>query len=123
MRGWLKPRGAGTDRGLTLLELAVAVLVLAIGTLAALAAADQSRLAIGQAKPRLLARIAAENRAAELRLPGIALPGTVEIGGMPVTLLAQYATTAAGLSEVTITARTAAGPGAVLVTWLPGVAP
>ena len=59
---------AQASRGFTLLELALAILVLTLGSLAALRATDQSRLAIGGETPRLLARLAARNRAEELQL-------------------------------------------------------
>lgn len=114
------PRG---DRGLTLLELAVAVLVLSVGTLAALGAADQSRVAIGQAEARLLARIAAENRAEELRLSGMTLSPEVTMGRQTIRLSTQSKATEGGLTEVTVIARSAAGPGSVLRIWLPGGGP
>lgn len=111
------------ERGLTLLELAVAVLVLSVGTMAALGAADQSRLAIGQAEARLMARLAAQNRAQELRLPGVVLAPEVEMGRQRITLSTQSLATEGGLTEVTITAQSTAGPGAVLRSWLPGGGP
>jgi len=111
------------DQGLTLLELVVAVAVLAIGSIAAFKAMDQSRHAIGGALPRLMAQIAAHNRAEELRLLGTvqarALPATVQMGPYAVTLSVTSETTAAGLTRADIHARTPEGPGAFLVTFLP----
>lgn len=111
------------DRGLTLIELAVAVLVLAIGSIAALRAADQSRLAIGGAADRLLAQIVARNRAEELRLlppeERAALPTEITMGGQTISLTTTTKTTAAGLAETTVTARAQRGGGAIFVIYLP----
>lgn len=108
------------ERGLTLIELAVAVLVLALGSIAAMRAADQSRRAIGGEMPRLLARIAVENRVEALQLygAGTPLPGTVTLGGQTLTLSQERAVTEAGLVRVIVRARTETGEGAQLVTYL-----
>ncbi len=115
-------KGNRTQRGLTLLELVVAVAVLSIGTLAAIRAVDQSRVGIGDAMPRILAQHAARNRAEELRFLGAeagALPASVAMGGHDFTLEVARQGTAAGLVRMDITARSAVGPGAVVVTVLP----
>ena len=116
-------RGLKHTEGLTLLELVIAVAVLSIGTLAALRATDQSRLALSEARARLLAQVVAENRAEELRLygpsAGRGLPAIVQMGGQDFTLDVVFATTAAGLSEARITARAPSGEGAQLTTVLP----
>lgn len=119
MRGTLKQ-----DRGLTLLELVIAVAVLSIGTLAALRATDQSRRALAGAPQRLLAQVVAQNRAEELRLFGVAtgrgLPDRVTMGGQVFVLDVAFSATAGGLSEARITARReGGGPGALLVAILP----
>jgi len=122
-------RGAQT-RGMTLLELVVAVMVLAIGSLAALKAMDQSRRALGGAVPRVLAQLAAQNRAQELRLlgwiGGRSLPPQVQIGPHLVLLSHHSEATASGVIRVEINARIDAAPGGYLVTYLPpriGLAP
>ncbi|MDU8912177.1 type II secretion system minor pseudopilin GspI [Aestuariicoccus sp. MJ-SS9] len=110
------------DRGLTLLELVVAVAVLAIGSLAAVRVTDQSRQVISGATPRILARIVAENRAEELRLYGPgggALPGAVEMGGQRFVIEVDRSATVGGLLRAAITVRSDEGPGAFLVTYLP----
>lgn len=112
-------RLTGGIRGFTLIELVAAIAVLSIGTLAALRATDQSARALGQAMPRLLAQIAAENRAEELRLGLSGLPGTVTLGPEVITVEVTTLPTAAGLVEARIRARTASGPGTVLVAYLP----
>lgn len=110
-------------RGLTLLELVIAVAVLSIGTLAALRATDQSRLALAGAPPRLLAQVVAQNRAEELQLYGTAagrgLPATVQMGGQSFAIEVVFTPTAAGLSQARITARAQSGEGAVLIAVLP----
>lgn len=110
-------------RGLTLLELVVAVLVLAIGSLAALQAVDQSRRAIGGALPRMLAQQVAQNRAEELRLAGLpsglSLPSQVQMGPYSYQITVATKVTASGLIEAEIRAVSSEGPGAVLVAFLP----
>lgn len=131
MRRWLKKKNSNQDRdastrGLTLLELTVAVFVLALGSIAALGAVDQSRRGIGQERTRLLAGIVAQNRAEEMRLLGAAagqgLAGSVSMGAQSFQVSHNLKGTAGGLIEVTITVRSEVGPGAVMVTYLaPGL--
>lgn len=128
MRRWLKRQHTNPDqntgtRGLTLLELTVAVFVLALGSIAALGAVDQSRRGIGQESSRLLAGIVAQNRAEEMRLLGSAagqgLPAKVRMGKQDFQVIHSLKGTAGGLLELTITVRSEVGPGAVIVTYLP----
>ncbi|CUH63477.1 type II secretion system protein I [Thalassovita gelatinovora] len=116
MRRRLKP-----DTGLTLLELIIAIAILAIGSIAAIRATDQSRIAIGGETPRLLARIAARNRAEELQLLGAAaaLPDTVMQGGHAIAVSVATEATAGGLVQATVTARAETGEGAQLILYLP----
>lgn len=110
-------------RGMTLLELVIAVAVLSIGTLAAVRATDQSRRALAGAPERLLAQVVAENRAEELRLYGAAagrgLSGQVEMGGLEFAVTVDFSPTAAGLTEALIVARSESGAGALLVAIVP----
>lgn len=109
------------DRGLTLLELVIAVLVLAMGTIAALRATDQSRVAIGGAQDRTLAALAAANLAEELKLRGAEGPSpasSVVLGGRAFELSTVRRPTAGGLVRVEITARSARGPGARRVIYV-----
>ncbi len=120
----MRPGLGRRTRGLTLVELAVAILVLALGAVAAVRVTDQSRLAIGGEAPRVLARIAARNRAETLLLHGAggtALPGTVTLGGVAITLDTRTRATAEGLVRATITARAPTGEGAQAVVFLSGV--
>ena len=110
-----------SDCGLTLLELAVAIFILALGSFAALRAVDQSRLEIGAADDRLLARVVAQNRAEALRLPGAgALPAQIEMAGRVFIIRTALKATEGGLREASINVTAPSGVGALLVTYLPG---
>lgn len=117
------PQKVTKDKGFSLLELVVAVAVLAIGTLAAMRATEQSRHALAGAPGRLLATIVAQNRAEELHLYGAAtgrgLPDRVEMGGQAFAVDVGFKQTAAGLTEAQISARAETGEGAQLVAILP----
>ncbi|WP_412552899.1 prepilin-type N-terminal cleavage/methylation domain-containing protein [Shimia sp. MIT1388] len=114
-----KPR---SDAGLTLIELAIAIFVLALGSIAAIRAADQSRVAIGGEIPRILARQAAQNRVEERKLYGMtaSLPSSVTMGGLTFVIDEDVAITTAGLAQVAVTARASNGEGAQLVVYLAG---
>lgn len=115
-------RTGRTSRGLTLLELVVAVLVLSIGSLAALQAVDQSRRSIGEAMPRMLAQLVAQNRAEALRLAGLpvglSLPSQVQMGPYSYQVTVTTKATVSGLIEAEIRAVSRDGPGALLVALL-----
>lgn len=119
-----RPKAGASTRGMTLIELAVAILILTIGSIAALRAADQSQRVIGGEMPRLLARIAARNYAEQLQLLApqtTGLPTQVKLGGYSFDITTQTTRTEAGLSQVLITARATSGEGAELVVYLPRV--
>ena len=121
MRRGLK-RAGPINRGFTLLELVVAVLVLGIGSLAVLQAVDQSRRAIGGVMPRMLAQLVAQNRAEELRLAGLpsglSLHSQVQMGPYSYQLTVTTKATAGGIVQAEIRAVSSEGPGAFLVTFL-----
>lgn len=117
---------AGT-RGITLIELIVAIALLALGTLTAFATLDQARLGVGGEKTRLLARLVAENRIEALTLralggqPPDSLPEVVTMGGQQFALEVNRQRTAGGLVELQVQARPLAGGGGVLLrAYLPG---
>lgn len=118
-------RGLKRDRGLTLLELVVAVMVLAIGSIAALSAMDHARTAIAGGAERTLATLAATNRTQELRLQdtGASLAEKVTLGGRSFTLTTRTEATAGGLQRVEVRAAAQGGPGAVRVVYLAPVVP
>lgn len=115
----MRRRLTRATRGLTLLELVIAIAILALGTLGTLKATGQARLTLGGATPRILAQLVAENRAEELRLSGAPLPGSVQMGPYTFVIDTRLRTTAAGLTRADITVRSSEGPGATLVTVLP----
>jgi general secretion pathway protein I len=108
-----------TDRGVTLLELVIAVFVLSLGTIAALRSADQASRALGGEAARVMALEVALNRAEEYRLLGArqaaTLPRSVIFGPHRWQLEITEATTRAGFTEATIIARAPDQPGARLV--------
>ena len=122
MCGPLKNRRRAT-RGLTLLELVVAVLVLSVGSIAAIRATDQSRVAIGGLPSRVVSAIVARNRIQEARLYGPAelgsLPDEVQMGGRAYVVEHETETTAGGLVRLTVSARGPDGAGAQFVAFLP----
>lgn len=114
------------DRGFTLVELIIAIMVLSIGTLAIVRTLDQSRRQIGEASARYLAHTVVENRGAELRATGVALgrglPERVQQGPYEWQIEMVSKKTEAGIYEVTLTAQGEDLPGAQLViytTWAP----
>lgn len=124
------PRQLGTypgSRGITLIELIVAIALLALGTLTAFATLDQARLGVGGEDWRMLARMVAENRIEALMLralgglPPDSLPDVVEMGGQQFALEVIQQRTAGGLVQLQVQARPMAGGGGVLLrAYLPG---
>ncbi|MBO9463900.1 prepilin-type N-terminal cleavage/methylation domain-containing protein [Tropicibacter sp. R15_0] len=111
---------ARQDKGITLVELAVAILILTIGTIGALQAVDQSQRNIGAETPRLLARLVARNHVEQLQLlgPNAQIPTQVQMGPYEFKISVDRQTTAGGLVEARVTARSSNGEGAQLVTYL-----
>lgn len=111
---------SGADRGLSLLELVIAIFVLAIGSIAALRATDQARISIGGAYERTLAQLAVDNRAEALKLlgRGAGLSDRVMLSGQEFKLETDYEMTAGGMLRATITARGQGGAGAVITVYL-----
>ncbi|MGH1414390.1 MAG: type IV pilus modification PilV family protein [Pelagimonas sp.] len=112
-------RRSRRTKGITLVELAVAILVLTIGTVAALRATDQSQRVIGGETPRLMARLAARNRIEELKIfsTRAELPKQVILGPYNIQLEVSHKTTAAGLVQSVVTARSDSGEGAQLIAY------
>lgn len=110
-------------KGFTLIELAVAVAILAIGTVAAYRSFDQAQRGIGGQLNRALAEEVALNRAADLRLAGMAqgrgFPEVETFAGVDWRIAVAEAETASGLIEATITVSAPSRPGARLVVVVP----
>ncbi|MEP2785130.1 MAG: prepilin-type N-terminal cleavage/methylation domain-containing protein [Pseudoruegeria sp.] len=115
------PKPVSKDRGITLVELAVAILILSIGLVATLRTVDQSRRGIGQEAPRFLARNVALNRAEALRFYGLtaseSLPQSMIMGQTLWTITQTEEATIGGFYKVTIQVSAPGQPGAVLVAY------
>lgn len=107
------------DRGVTLLELVIAVAVLALGTAAAWQAIGAARRGIGAQAERVLALEVALNRAAELRLGTVGLPEVEPLGGIAWTVTATPRATEGGLIETELGVAAPGRAGARLTVWLP----
>jgi len=107
-------------KGLTLVELAVAILVLSIFTLATMRSFDSVTKAATGLDARVLGRIALQNRAEELKLfgPNANLPAEVTIANQSIRLDTQKASTAGGLIETTLTARVDGQAGVQIILYL-----
>ncbi|MCC5986832.1 MAG: prepilin-type N-terminal cleavage/methylation domain-containing protein [Pararhodobacter sp.] len=122
-----RKRASRPPRGFTLLELMIAVTILALGTLALLRVVDATQRIIAGQEARILAHHAALNRAAELRLAETAqaraaLPETVVNGRHEWRVSRSERATRAGLVEVTLRLSAPGRPGANLVIFLSGQA-
>lgn len=109
-------------RGVTLIELAVAVVILALGSLVAMRSLDQARRTLGGQAARVLAQEVALNRAAELRLFGLDtgrdLPARVRQGPIDWDIDLATVATAGGRVAATIRVSAAGQAGAVMVVHL-----
>lgn len=115
MRNELKPA-----RGLSLLELVVAIAILSIGTISVIQATGQARHALSGSIPRILAQVVAENSAEALQLPGAdGLMAYQTIGAYGFRVDLETKATRSGLLEGRISVKSDSGPGVVLVTILP----
>jgi general secretion pathway protein I len=110
---------AGTA-GFTLLEIVVAVLVLAMATMAALRSTESATRALGGEVARTLALQVALNRAEEYRLYGARAAGALPRdlpGGWRLEI--DEEPTRAGFVQATIRARATTGPGAQITVIAP----
>jgi type II secretion system protein I len=104
---------------MTLIELVVAVAVLALGLSAAWGSIGAARRSAGAQADRVLALEVAQNRAAALRLGLPDLPGVERMGGIDWTLATTRRATEGGLVETELTVTAPGRAGARLVVWLP----
>ncbi|MCC5963603.1 MAG: prepilin-type N-terminal cleavage/methylation domain-containing protein [Rhodobacteraceae bacterium] len=122
MRGAVIPRNI-PPRGLTLIELVVAITILSIASVAAWRTFDQAAHGTEGQHMRALAHQVALNRAAELRALGLDegrdLPATVEMARAQWQITVSEAVTRGALVQVRLTATAQSGEGADLVVYLP----
>lgn len=122
MRARLGPGCRGrAGGGFSLVELVVAILVLAIGTVTALRAFEAAGRDSAGLSARLLAFEVAASRADEIRLLGIAeagvLPEEVAMGRHRFRIALTRKPTLGGLVETEIAVTASDGPGARLVAY------
>lgn len=106
-------------RGVSLLEVVIAVFVLSIGTIAALRSVEHASRTLGGEAARVMALQVALNRAEEYRLLGAraasSLDRRVAYGPFQWDLEISEETTRAGFTEATILARSSGQPGGRIV--------
>ncbi|WP_172299512.1 prepilin-type N-terminal cleavage/methylation domain-containing protein [Pseudoruegeria sp. HB172150] len=110
------------ERGVSLIEVAVALLVLSAAVAVGFRAVGQARREAQGDLPRLFAREAALNRAEELKLLGLEagrrLPATVGHGPLVWTLELAVAAGPQGLVTATVQARADGQPGGLAVAYV-----
>lgn len=116
-RAGLNPR---RDRGVTLLELVIAIAILGLGSAAAWRSFDAARRGAGGQMERTLALEVAQTRAAELRLGLAGLPERVRLGGIDWTLATTARQTDGALAETELVVTAPGRAGARLLIWRPG---
>jgi general secretion pathway protein I len=123
MPAWLRGLQPA-DAGLSLVELAVAILILSIATIASFRVLDQGARQASSERDRVLAETVALNRAAELRLGETGLPDLVTLAGRTWVVATTGAAAEAGLVEmdIAVTAQ-GGGAGARIVTFVDGGRP
>jgi len=116
---------SASDRGISLIEMVVAVLVLSIGIVAGFQGLAQARKGIGEELPRILAQQAALNRAEELQLFGAAanLPAEVTLGGITWTVTTTQLPTEGGFVEARVKVAASGEPGAIVTVFAPAGPP
>lgn len=111
------------DRGVSTLEVLIAIVVISISALASYRALGQSAELSRDLELRSFALEVARNRAEEIKLLGVTaardLPQSERMGPTDWTITTQEAETAVGLIEVAILVQTEDGPGVRLVTFMP----
>ena len=117
------PRSPSSPRGFSLIELVIAVTVLAIASIGAWRGFDQAQRGLGGTLQRGLAHHVALNRAEELRRVGLAagrgLPDQQRMGARDWRIVLEETPTEGTLVAVTIRVTAQDGPGAQVQTFVP----
>jgi len=127
MRGPMRAVGkSARERGVSTLEVLIAVVVISISALASYRALAQNAQFARGIEMRLFALEVARNRAEEIKLLGVIeardLPETETMGPIEWQVSQTEAETAIGLIEVEVLVQADGQPGARLVTFMPAVA-
>ena len=117
------PRSPSSPRGFSLIELVIAVTVLAIDSIGAWRGFDQAQRGLGGTLQRGLAHHVALNRAEELRRVGLeagrGLPDQQRMGARDWRIVLEETPTEGTLVAVTIRVTAQDGPGAQVQTFVP----
>ena len=114
----------GDDRGVSLIELLVAVLVLSIAVVGLFRVFGAGAGSAGSEVERQLGLIVAQNRAEEIALGIPGLADVVTMAGREWRILAEDTATSGGYARIALTASPAEGGAAVqLVTYAKGGQP
>lgn len=109
------------DAGLSLIELAVAVLVLSIAVVGLFRVFDAALFNAASQRDRVLALMVAQNRAEEIALGFREGPSELRLAGRDWTIESQSRATQGGFVEVTLLVTPVdGGAGAMLTTYASG---
>ena len=113
----------GEERGFTLVELLIAILILSIASVAGYRSMTQSQSVMVGMPVRVLALHVAQNELQQMRLVRLggdaSEAGSVEMGGMSFDITRRTEATRGGLRKVTVRAVGPDGTGVVAVGYLP----
>ena len=116
-----------SDRGISLIEMVVAVLILSIGVIAGFRGLGQAQRGIGDEVPRLIAQQVVMNRAEAMQMLGAgqggSLPDRVLMGGINWDITTETKPTQGGFVEARILAKADGYPGAQIVVYAPASPP
>lgn len=105
-----------TESGLSLIEVAAAILILSTAVVTGFRSLDHSSQMVSQSVPRLIAKEIALNRLSELRVVpqdlAVDLPNTRTVAGDTWTIAVDYRATEGGFLHATVRVSAPGQPGA-----------